>query len=95
MEVAVDPFRRPGPLPRTTWTQPTMYPPNIIRVEFVAWLDGAMGRLTWGWAIADGEELQLVAMEAKPARPLDDGMLEVGLDFRTVLQEQFARLSPF
>lgn len=91
----MDPFRSPGPHPHTSWEQPGLFPPSVIRVEYVVWLDGPMGLIHWGWSISDGEELQLVAQEARPFRRLTEGTSPVLDDFASVLRTQRKRLSPF
>jgi hypothetical protein len=70
-------------------------PPNLIRVEAVWWLDGAMGRLTYGWTICEGEELALCGMEARPFRNLDLGLEPSIDDVSDALRAELARLAPF
>ena len=88
------PSPRP-PRPHSTWSQPSLIPPEVIRVDFTWFVDVHMNRMQLGWTISEGVEEQTVSMEVLPWRKAHDGIDPFVRSFRNVLMDQIGRAVPF
>lgn len=83
------------PDPRQSWVQPSLYEPDRIRLDVVVWLDTQPDYLTWGFTVCEGEEQQLVRMEAFPFRPLHCDTTQIAETIAGVIHQERMRLVPF
>lgn len=73
----------------TSWRQLSLLQPSIAVVRLTAGFDGPRGTLTWGTAIYEGTDEDLVAMEATHSNLTRDALERnlhlLGHDLRRVL----------
>lgn len=83
------------PRPHSTWSQPSLIPPEVLRVDFTWFVDVGMDRMQFGWTVSEGVEEQTVAMEVMPCRKNHEGIDPFVRACRNVLMNQLGRIVPF
>jgi hypothetical protein len=77
------------------WSQLALLPPTHSRIECLVHLDGPGGKFQYSTLVQHGLDRSWVAADVVPVASLDDIVTAAVEAFRTVLEVEVSRVSPF